>query len=205
LRTLLAALVAFAVGGVAPAAGADAFSEAGERAEAQLASHAVPVGSDFRLKDSHGRVRSLGDFRGKVVILYFGYTFCPDVCPTDLAEIARAVRNLGRRGSQVQPLFVTLDPERDTPEALARYAASFHPRLIALRGSEEETRRVAEAFKVTYRKAALARGGYEIEHAAFTFILDRDGRYVDYIPPGTPAGRTEQMLREALENGVRPH
>jgi protein SCO1/2 len=101
----------------------------------------------------------------------------------------------------VQPLFVTLDPERDTARVLKPYAAAFHPRLIALRGSEAETRRVADAFKVTYRFVPRPGGGNDVEHAAYAFILDREGRYVDYVPPGTPAGRTTEMLREAVEAG----
>ena len=182
----------------------DAFEKAGQRNEAELASGTRDIGTDFHLRDPSGRVRTLHDFAGKVVILYFGYTFCPDVCPTDLAQIARAVRDLGPLGRDVQPIFVTLDPARDTPRALREYAASFHPRLLALRGTEAETRRVAEAFKVTYRKVPRARAGYDIEHAAFTFVLDREGRYVDYLPPGTPAGRTAEVLREAIQASAPP-
>jgi cytochrome oxidase Cu insertion factor (SCO1/SenC/PrrC family) len=177
----------------------DDFEKAGERAEAELASGTRDIGTDFKLRDPSGRVRTLHDFAGKVVILYFGYTFCPDVCPTDLAQIARAVRDLGPLGRDVQPIFVTLDPARDTPRVLRQYAASFHPRLIALRGSEAETRTVAEAFKVPYRKVPRPGGGYDMEHAAFTFVLDREGRYADYLPPGTPAGRTTEVLREAIQ------
>ena len=178
----------------------DDFEKAGERAEAELAAHDPGIGTDFKLQDPSGRTRSLRDFGGKVVVLYFGYTYCPDVCPTDLVEIARAVRDLGPLGRDVQPLFVTLDPARDSPRALREYAASFHPRLIALRGSEAETRRVAEAFRIVYRRVPRARGGYDIEHAAFTIVLDRDGHYVDYLPPGTPAGRTTEVLREVIQS-----
>ena len=185
------------------ATAADDFEKSGERAEAELAAHAPGIGTDFQLRDPAGRVRTLADFSGKVVVLYFGYTFCPDVCPTDLAEIARALRDLGPLAREVQPLFVTLDPARDTPKALREYAASFHPRLVALRGTEAETRRVAEAFRVPYRKVPRARGGYDIEHAAFTYVLDRDGHYADYLPPGTPAGRTTEVIREAIE-ATRP-
>ena len=179
--------------------GADEFQQSGERAEAELAAHAPGIGSDFRLRDPAGRVRSLGDFAGKVVVLYFGYTYCPDVCPTDLAQIAKALRALGPLAREVQPLFITLDPARDSPRALREYVHSFDPRMIALRGSEAEVRQVAEAFRVPFRRVPRARGGYDIEHAAFTFVLDRDGRYAEYLPPGTPAGRTEQVLREVLE------
>ena len=200
MRRGLAVLIAVAAAFALPTRAADDFEKAGERAEAELAAHAPGIGTDFQLRDPAGRVRTLRDFGGKVVILYFGYTFCPDVCPTDLAQIARAIRDLGPLGREVQPLFVTLDPARDTPKALREYAASFHPRLIALRGTEAETRRVAEAFRVPYRKVPLARGAYDIEHAAFTFVLDRDGHYADYLPPGTPAGRTTEVLREVVES-----
>ena len=196
LRTAAAlAAMAFALRAVA----ADEFEKAGERAEAELAAHAPGIGSDFRLRDPSGRVRSLGDFAGKVVVLYFGYTYCPDVCPTDLAQIVRAIRALGPLAREVQPIFVTLDPARDSPKALREYARSFDPRLIALRGSEDEVRQLAEAFRVPYRKVPRARGGYDLEHAAFTFVLDRDGHYAEYLPPATPAGRTEQVLRDVLE------
>lgn len=198
MRFLAATVLALGLPGLAHA-GADAEAE---RAEQELAAHASPIGTDFHLVDVRGHTRTLSDYRGKVVILYFGYTTCPDVCPTDLAEIAKAMRALKGKARDVQPLFITLDPKRDTAKVLEPYAAAFHPRLVALRGSEAETRRVASAFKVTYRFVPRPGGGYDIEHAAYTFILDREGRYRDYIPPGTPAGRTEQMLREALEGAI---
>jgi cytochrome oxidase Cu insertion factor (SCO1/SenC/PrrC family) len=201
-RGLAGGIVAVACALAAPLHAApvvDDFERAGERAEAELAAHAPDIGGDFHLQDPSGRVRTLRDFGGKVVILYFGYTFCPDVCPTDLAEIARAIRNLGALGREVQPIFVTLDPARDTPRVLREYAASFPPRLVALRGTEAETRRVAAAYKVTYRKVPKERGGYDLEHAAYTFVLDRDGRFADYLPPGTPAGRTTEVLREVVQ------
>ena len=203
-RLALAALaIAGCAAAVAPARAADDFEKAGEQAAAELAAGAHDVGTDFHLRDPSGRMRTLRDFGGKVVVLYFGYTFCPDVCPTDLAQIARAVRDLGSLGREVQPIFVTLDPARDTPRALREYTASFHPRLLGLRGTEAETRRVAAAFKVSYRKVSRARGGYDLEHPAFTFVLDRDGRYAGYLPPGTPAGRTAEVLREVIE-ATRP-
>lgn len=158
----------------------------------ELMSGKSAVGTDFVLPDTTGRARSLAEFRGKVVLLYFGYLGCPDVCPTDLAQIARAMRSLGSEADGVQPLFVTLDPVHDAPAAIAAYVAAFHPRIVALRGTEEETRRVARAFKVYYEK----RPDGTLDHAAFTFVLDRSGRYVSFFPPGTTAPRMTQMLRE---------
>lgn len=195
-RTMLAAAALAAALGAGPALPR---GDEAARLMQELMSGSAAVGSDFRLKDTAGRTRSLADYRGKVVLLYFGYTFCPDVCPTDLLQIARALRDLGPLAAQVQVLFVTLDPQRDTPALLRRYVRSFHPSIVALRGSEAETRRVARAFKVAYERVKLPGGGYAIDHAAFTFVLDREGRYVAFVPPGTPAGRTREMLREAVE------
>jgi cytochrome oxidase Cu insertion factor (SCO1/SenC/PrrC family) len=165
-----------------------------------LMSGKAAVGGPFTLMDQHGSARSLADFRGKLVLLYFGYTFCPDVCPTDLLAIGRLIEALGRDGDAVQPVFVTLDPERDTQAIIGDYAAAFHPRFVALRGSEQETRRIATAYKVYYEKVTLPGSGtYVIDHTAFIFMLDREGRYVAFFPPGTTVERMAVMVREALE------
>jgi protein SCO1/2 len=159
----------------------------------------APVGAPFTLTDQNGRRASLSDFRGKVVLLYFGYIFCPDVCPTDLAVIAAAIDSLGKSGDQVQPLFVTLDPARDTRERLRHYAAAFHPRLVALTGSEDEIRAVATAYKVFFEKVKPpGMATYAIDHSAYTFLLDRGGKYVLFFPRGTPARGMAAKLREEL-------
>jgi protein SCO1/2 len=132
-------------------------------------------------------------------LLYFGFTTCPDVCPTDLALIAQALRALGPQEKEVQPLFITLDPQRDSPAVLREYAAAFHPRFIALTGSEGEIRRVATDYKVFFEKVQLpGRDAYTIDHTAYTFLLDRDGKFVILFPPGTPSERIEEILREQL-------
>ncbi len=164
-----------------------------------LMSGKARVGGPFTLTDQYGSARSLADFRGKLVLLYFGYTFCPDVCPTDLLAIGRLIHALGREGETVQPVFVTLDPERDTQAILGNYATAFHPRFVALRGSEQETRRIATAYKVYYEKVTPPGSGtYVIDHTAFIFLLDREGRYVAFFPPGTTVERMAVMVREAL-------
>jgi protein SCO1/2 len=164
-----------------------------------LMSGKAPVGGPFTLTDQHGSARSLADFRGKLVLLYFGYTFCPDVCPTDLLAIGRLIEALGSEGPAVQPVFVTLDPERDTQAVLANYATAFHPRFVALRGSERETRRIATDYKVYYEKVTPPGSvSYVIDHTAFIFLLDREGRYVAFFPPGTTVERMTVMVREAL-------
>lgn len=157
-----------------------------------------PVGAPFTLSDPDGRRVSLADFEGKLVLLYFGFANCPDVCPTDLALMAQALRSLGAREAEVQPLFVTLDPLRDSPAVLREYAAAFHPRLLALTGLEEEVKRVATSFKVFFEKVPMPAGGYSIDHTAYTFLLDRKGKFAILFPPGTPAERMAEMLREQL-------
>jgi protein SCO1/2 len=165
----------------------------------ELMSGKAAVGAPFTLTNQHGKRVSLSDFRGKVVLLYFGFTFCPDVCPTDLAVIAQTLEALGKSGDQVQPLFVTLDPARDTRELLRGYAAAFHPRIVALTGSEDEVRRVATAYKVFFEKVTPPGSKtYFIDHSAFTFLLDRNGKYVLFFPPGTPPKRMTLRLREEL-------
>jgi len=157
------------------------------------------VGAPFALSDPAGRRVALEDFRGRLVLLYFGYATCPDVCPTDLAIIAHTLRALGPQGEQVQPLFVTLDPQRDKPAVLREYAAAFHPRLIALTGSQAEVRKVATDFKVFFEQVRLPGSKrYTIDHTAYTFLLDREGRFASLFPPGTPAERMGFLLREQL-------
>lgn len=132
---------------------------------------------ELKLPDQDGRERTLGDFKGKVLVVFFGYTQCPDVCPTTLAELAQVKKALGPDGDKVQGLFVTVDPERDTPELLKAYLQSFDPSFVALRGSEEQTKAVAKEFKVFYAKVpGKTEGSYTMDHTAASFIFDTQGR-----------------------------
>jgi protein SCO1/2 len=145
-------------------------------------------GKTFTLADHNGKQRTLADFRGKVVVLFFGFTHCPDVCPITLAELAGAVKQLGPAGENVQVLLVTIDPERDTPELLARYVTAFNPQFLALRGNAEETARVAKEFKVIYQKVAGPRPeNYAMDHSAGSYIFDRQGRLRLYVAYGRGA------------------
>ena len=165
----------------------------------ELMSGKALVGGPFTLTSAHGERVSLSEFRGSMVLLYFGYTFCPDVCPTDLLAIAHTLKSLGKQGDQVQPLFVTLDPARDTREVLRAYASAFHPRIIGLTGSEDEIRRVATAYKVFFEKVTPPGSKtYFIDHATYTFLLDRNGKYILFFPPGTPPERMVVTVREQL-------
>jgi protein SCO1/2 len=166
----------------------------------ELMSGKGPVGGPFTLTDPDGRRKSLADFRGKLVLLYFGFTYCPDVCPTDLMSVGNVIRSLGPEGNELQPVFVTLDPERDTPEVLRVYAASFHPRFVSLRGTEDEIRRVAASYKVFFEKVRPpGTNTYFIDHSAYVFLLDREGRFITLFPPGTPQERMAVMVREQLK------
>lgn len=165
----------------------------------ELMSGKVPVGGPFTLTSQEGRSTSLADFHGTLVLLYFGFVSCPDICPGDLMAIGQAIRSLGADGDKLQPVFVTLDPERDTPDVLRAYVASFHPRFVALTGSEAQVRRVANDYKVFFEKVPVPGAGtYTIDHAAFTFLLDRDGKYIGLFPPGTPPERIAAIVREQL-------
>jgi protein SCO1/2 len=169
------------------------------RLMSELMSGTHRIGGPFSLSDVAGKRVDVADFRGKLVLLYFGYATCPDVCATDLALLAQALRELGPAADDVQPLFVTLDPQRDSPAVLREYAAAFHPRLIALTGTEQEIRRVATDYKVFFEKVPRSAGtDYTIDHTAYTFLLDRSGEFVILFPPGTPADRIAFMLREQL-------
>jgi cytochrome oxidase Cu insertion factor (SCO1/SenC/PrrC family) len=156
-----------------------------------------PVGGPFALIDHTGHPRSDPDFRGKVLVVYFGFTYCPDICPTDLQAIGLALDRLGPEGDSVQPLFITVDPERDTPDHLAEYVALFHPRLIGLTGDSEAIRKAALAYKVFYAKAAGGNAGsYTIDHTAFIYLIGPAGQYLGFLPPGTGPDRLAQVLRE---------
>jgi protein SCO1/2 len=195
---LAAAILAACAAPPAPAPPPERRADAA-RLMAELMSGRHPIGAPFSLTDPAGRRVALADFRGRLVLLYFGYAACPDVCPTDLAQIGLALRELGAAAEQVQPVFVTLDPLRDTPAVLREYATVFHPRFVSLTGSEAEVRRVATDFKVFFEKVPLqGTGTYAIDHTAYTFLLDREGRFVILFPPGTESGRMAEMLREQL-------
>lgn len=141
---------------------------------------------DLQLTDADGQARSLKDFHGKVVVLFFGYTQCPDVCPTTLAEIAQAKQLLGADGARLQGVFVTLDPERDTPQVLKAYLANFDPTFVALRGTLQQTAAVAKDFKIFYQKVpGTTAGSYTLDHSAAAYVYDPQGRLRLYTRYGS--------------------
>jgi len=159
-----------------------------------------PVGGPFSLIDHTGKPRTEADFRGKLLLIYFGFTYCPDVCPTDLQAIGLALNQLGKAGDAVQPLFITVDPVRDTPQLLADYVPSFHPRLIGLSGDMTSIRQAVRAYKVYYAKVPTADGSnYTVDHSGYIYLMDRAGQYLGFFPPGTPPDRMADVIRPLVE------
>ncbi|MDD5328573.1 MAG: SCO family protein [Sulfuricella sp.] len=178
----------------APAAGADAAPD--EQTETGI----VPR---YLLMDTHGQAVSDQDFPGRFQLIAFGYTFCPDICPTTLAEVSLVMQKLGSQASRLQPLFVTVDPERDTPEALNRYTKFFDPRIVGLTGSPDLVRRVADHFKVRYEKhwePGAAKDQYSVDHSAGMYLLGPDGRFLVKFAYATPpqeiAARIQALMSE---------
>ncbi|MEO7851575.1 MAG: SCO family protein [Rubrivivax sp.] len=150
----------------------------------------------LNLRDADGRERSLADFKGKVTLVFFGYTQCPDVCPTTLAELAAVKQALGSDGNRVQGVFVTVDPKRDTAQVLKAYVGSFDPSFVALRGDEPQTEAVAKNFKVFYALVpGKTEGSYTVDHTAGTFVFDGSGRVRLFVRYGTGA--------EALSHDIK--
>lgn len=161
-------------------------------------------GKGFELVDHEGRPRTLADYRGKVVTIFFGYTHCPDVCPATLVEMAQVMKLLGDRSDKVQVLFVTLDPERDTQALLASYVPAFDKRFVGLYGSPEATAKTAKEFKVFYQKVVApgaAPGIYTIDHSAGSFAFDAQGRLRLFIKHGQGAEPLAQDLARLIDEG----
>jgi protein SCO1/2 len=156
-------------------------------------------GKALALHDHTGKLRTLADFQGKVVVIFFGYTQCPDVCPTTLSEMTKVVKELGADGSKVQVLFVSVDPERDTREMLSQYVAAFHPSFLGMAGDADATARTAKEFKVYVQKQPARNGGYTIDHSAGTFILDQQGRLRLFAPYGAGAPALLADIRMLLK------
>jgi protein SCO1/2 len=159
-------------------------------------------GRDFELTAPDGKPRRLADFRGKAVVMFFGYTQCPDVCPTTLAALADAMKKLGPDADRVQVLFVTIDPERDTPALLSQYVPAFDPRFLGLYGDADATARTAKEFKIIYQKVpGAAPGSYTMDHSAGTYIFDPQGRLRLYVSNGQGPDVFAHDLHELLHAG----
>lgn len=165
------------------------------------------IGGEFSLVDHTGHPVTNSDYQGSWRLIFFGYTHCPDVCPTTLSTVAMILDQLGEDAAEIQPLFITVDPARDTPEALAEYVVLFHPRLVGLTGSEEQVAAAAKAYRAYYAKVPLpgeeavgADDDYAMDHTAYLYLMDRDGTYAKVFSPTdtveTIAGQIRSRMNE---------
>lgn len=195
---LAVALVACGERGGTPKAAAPAPAAAFKGIDITGADYA----SALSLPDANGQARTLGDFKGKVVVIFFGYTQCPDVCPTTMAELAEVRKRLGPDGERVQGIFVTVDPERDTAELLRSYTTSFDPSFIALRGTPEQTAAAAKAFKVFFAKIpGRTDTSYTIDHTAGAYLFDAQGRVRVFTRHGAGPEALQHDLKQLLAQG----
>ena len=184
---------------LSPAIAAEAAEPSAVELIEGLLSGKAPVGGPFELTDHTGRRRTDTDFRGKLVALYFGYTSCPDVCPTELQAITLALDKLGAAADTVQPLFITVDPERDTPPRLADFISAFDPRFVALTGAMPAIRKAALAYRVYFAKAAGTAESYPVDHTGFIYLVGADGRYLGFLPPSLAPDAIAEAIRAQLQ------
>ena len=159
----------------------------------------VSIGGDFTLVDQDGATRHTQDFRGKLMLVYFGYTYCPDACPTALQDMSRAIDLLGEKGDAVQPIFITIDPARDTVEQMKLYASNFHPRLIALTGTPEQIAEAAKGYRVYYEKGkGIDAENYLMNHTGFIYLMGRDDKYLSHFSPDVTAEQMAAAIEKHL-------
>lgn len=167
-----------------------------------LESMAENIGGDFTLVDHHGATVTGADYRGKYLLVAFGYTYCPDVCPTMLQTMTETLDLMGEGAEKIQPLFVSIDPERDTPQVLKDYVGNFHPRLIGLTGSAEQVAAVARSYRVYYGKVVeegAAADEYMMNHSAAIYLMGPDGKYVTHFLPATPPKAMAEKIGKRVE------
>ena len=203
MKTLRAALAVAAAAAALALAGLVAWREGAFDPPPENAGR-VPIGGPFALIDGDGRMRTDSEFRGAPMLVSFGYTHCPDICPTVLQTIADALDALGPEGAAIQPLFVTVDPERDTPEVVRAWVGHFHERLIGLTGAPEQTAAAARAYRVTWRMVPDEAGGagYLLDHTALVYLMDADGAYVTHFGHREDAAAMAARLARYLETGT---
>jgi cytochrome oxidase Cu insertion factor (SCO1/SenC/PrrC family) len=200
LRLALFIAAGFALGALAalaifPAARAKLLPTIGVRSVGQ-----AMIGGPFALTDHTGKRVTDQDFRGRTLIVFFGFTFCPDVCPSGLQVIAAAIDKLGPKGKDITPLFISLDPERDTPAQLATYVQSFHPRLVGLTGTPAEIAAVAKAYRVYVQKVPdpKSTAGYTIDHSSIIYVMGPDGAYRTHFTHATSPDAMAERLAKIL-------
>jgi protein SCO1/2 len=157
----------------------------------------LAIGGPFTLVDQNGVTRKPEDFAGKLMLVYFGYTYCPDVCPTELQTMTQALEKLGAKAAEVQPIFITIDPERDNQAEMKSYAENFDPRLLALTGTAAQVAQAAKSYSVFYQKVAEAGGTYAMDHTSIVYLMGRDGKYVAHF--------VGNMTADAMADAIAKH
>jgi protein SCO1 len=156
------------------------------------------IGGPFSLSDPSGKRVTDSDFRGKLMLVFFGYTHCPDVCPTELQNMAEVIGKLGPDAQQVAPIFISVDPARDTPEALSSYVENFSHSITGLTGTQDEVASAAKAYRVFFRKADGNQDNYSVDHSAFVYLMDRNGNYITHFMFNTPAETVVKEIKKHI-------
>jgi len=158
----------------------------------------VAIGGPFTLVDTHGKTVTDRTYRGKWMLIYFGYTFCPDACPTALNNISVALERLGSSADTIQPLFITVDPKRDTPQVMSNYLKSFDPRIVGLTGSKSQTDAAAHAYRVYVSAQQAEKGDYLVDHSAYIYVMNPQGKFVTVIPGDLAGDKMADKLRTIM-------
>jgi cytochrome oxidase Cu insertion factor (SCO1/SenC/PrrC family) len=202
MRRWLAPTLAAAAMAAAALVGARYLLPAGGTADATAQEQRVPIGGPFTLTDQTGRQVTEQDFRGRYMLVYFGYTYCPDICPLGLEKVAQAMDLLpAAQQQQVVPAFITVDPQRDTVEVMRDYVGRFDPRLVGLTGSEDEVQEVTKAWRVYVQKGEEKDGAYLVDHSTFTFLMGPDGEYVTHFGHAATAEEMAQRIAQSVPAG----
>jgi protein SCO1/2 len=174
------------------------------RHDAQRADQTAAVGGPFTLTDHHGRAVTEKDYAGRMLLIFFGYTYCPDICPTEVQTMAEVMDALTpEEQAKVQPLFITIDPERDTPPVVADYVALFHPQIVGLTGTPAQVAAIARAYRIYYARSGGEPDGtgYMMDHSAYLYLMAPDGTLLALYPRGTAAPQVTAAIRQRLQNG----
>ena len=162
---------------------------------------AVKIGGPFKLVSHRGEKVSDETYRGRFLLVYFGYAYCPDVCPTELANMAAAIDYMGEAASEIQPLFITVDPDRDSPSFMANYVAQFHPAMVGLTGTNQEIADVAKRYRVFYRKVKdESMNEYMMDHSNFIYLIGPNGEFLSMFRGGTDPGVMSKAINKYVEN-----
>ncbi len=158
------------------------------------------IGGAFELVDQNGKPFTEKDLKGKYSLIYFGYTYCPDVCPTELQTMTQALEMLGPMASRIRPVMISVDPERDTPEVLKEYLSNFYPGFVGLTGTPEQVRKAGQAYRVFYRKTdEKSASEYLMDHSSIVYLMDPEGRYLKHFAYGTSPEKMAEGIRKAIE------